>query len=245
MSVQNQIDRINQNVANTYAVLSALGADIPAEQNSDNLAVAAGSAKAVLYSEQSLTEAQQAQARENIGVDEFEEFAEVTPDTPQSELANMYASGVRIVSITDNENLVSSAIGPNGEIFNGCGYMTGYRLNSSGGISSADSAALTGFMPYTFGQTIQISGGLADPDAGGQYVATYDSSFNLIGVNYLSSLISNSGGAMTCADNNERTYTINTNNFSAQSNTNMFKTAAYIRVSLAPCVGRKLRVHYI
>lgn len=68
MSVQNQIDRINQNVANTYAVLSALGANMPAEQTSDNLAAAAGTAKVVLYSEQSLTEDQQAQARENIGV---------------------------------------------------------------------------------------------------------------------------------------------------------------------------------
>lgn len=68
MSVQNQIDRINQNVANTYAVLSALGANMPAEQTSDNLAATAGTAKVVLYSEQTLTEDQQAQARENIGI---------------------------------------------------------------------------------------------------------------------------------------------------------------------------------
>lgn len=68
MSTQDQIDRIKQNVANTYAVLSALGADMPEEQTSDNLATTAGSAKAVLYSAQSLTEAQKAQARENIGV---------------------------------------------------------------------------------------------------------------------------------------------------------------------------------
>lgn len=47
MSVQSQIDRIEQNVANTYAVLAALGADMPTEQNSDNLARTAGSVKAV------------------------------------------------------------------------------------------------------------------------------------------------------------------------------------------------------
>lgn len=45
MSVQTQIDRINQNVANTYAVLSALGATLPAEQNSDNLMSTAGTVK--------------------------------------------------------------------------------------------------------------------------------------------------------------------------------------------------------
>lgn len=68
MSVQSQIDRIEQNVANTYAVLNAFGADMPPVQNSDNLAQTAGSVKAVLYSEQSLTPEQQAQARKNIGV---------------------------------------------------------------------------------------------------------------------------------------------------------------------------------
>lgn len=71
MSVQSQIDRINQNVANTYAVLEGLGADMPTKQNSDNLAATAGTAKAVLYSAQTLTEAQKAQARQNIGVDTY------------------------------------------------------------------------------------------------------------------------------------------------------------------------------
>ena len=48
MSVQSQIDRIEQNVANTYAVLAGLGADMPTEQNSDNLSAAAASAVAKL-----------------------------------------------------------------------------------------------------------------------------------------------------------------------------------------------------
>lgn len=67
MSIQGEMDRIAQNIANTYDVLDALGADMPAEQNSDNLAVTAGSAKAVLYKEQTLTDAQKTQARTNIG----------------------------------------------------------------------------------------------------------------------------------------------------------------------------------
>lgn len=71
MSVQTQIDRINQNVASTYAVLAALGADLPAEQTSDNLAQTAGTTKAVLYSPQTLTDEQKAQARTNIGVTEL------------------------------------------------------------------------------------------------------------------------------------------------------------------------------
>lgn len=67
MSVSNEIDRITQNIANTYAVLSALGADIPDEQTSDNLPSTAGTAKAVLYSDQNLTDEQKEQARANIG----------------------------------------------------------------------------------------------------------------------------------------------------------------------------------
>lgn len=41
MSVQSQIDRIEQNVANTYAVLKGYGATMPTEQNIDNLAATA------------------------------------------------------------------------------------------------------------------------------------------------------------------------------------------------------------
>lgn len=67
MSISGEIERIEQNVTNTYAVLDALGADLPAEQNSDNLATTAGTVKAVLYSAQSLTNAQKTQARTNIG----------------------------------------------------------------------------------------------------------------------------------------------------------------------------------
>lgn len=45
MSVKNSADRIAQNVKNTYAVLQALGADMPSEQNSDNLSATAGTVK--------------------------------------------------------------------------------------------------------------------------------------------------------------------------------------------------------
>ena len=40
MSVQSEIGRIKQNVADTYTALNELGADMPEEQNSNNLAAA-------------------------------------------------------------------------------------------------------------------------------------------------------------------------------------------------------------
>lgn len=80
MSVQEQIDRINQNVTNTYSALSALGADMPEVQNSDNLATTAAAIKAVLYIAQSLTDAQKAQARANIGAADAVAADTVTAD---------------------------------------------------------------------------------------------------------------------------------------------------------------------
>lgn len=38
MSIQNEINRINQNVANTYSALRSMGATLPETQNSDNMA---------------------------------------------------------------------------------------------------------------------------------------------------------------------------------------------------------------
>lgn len=44
---QDQIDRINKNIADTYAVLETMGAAMPAKQNSDNLAATAASLTSV------------------------------------------------------------------------------------------------------------------------------------------------------------------------------------------------------
>lgn len=38
MSIQDEINRINQNIANTYSAMGEMGATLPANQNSDNLA---------------------------------------------------------------------------------------------------------------------------------------------------------------------------------------------------------------
>ena len=45
--VQDQIDRINENIADTYAVLETMGAAMPAKRNSDNMAATAASLTSV------------------------------------------------------------------------------------------------------------------------------------------------------------------------------------------------------
>lgn len=83
MSVQTQIDRINQNVANTYAVLSALGATLPAEQNSDNLMSTAGTVK--LPSKVSELENDAGYIDEETLVKELAKRGQLKPEFAQSE----------------------------------------------------------------------------------------------------------------------------------------------------------------
>lgn len=101
MSVQSQIDRIEQNVANTYAVLAGLGADMPSEQNSDNLAMTAGTAKAVLYSKQTLTEEQKERARKNI--DASTVFSASTVDVTPSDVLRILGDGNNVILIHNDE----------------------------------------------------------------------------------------------------------------------------------------------
>lgn len=163
----------------------------------------------------------------------------------QEELAEKYTQGVRLLVIEEGENLVPTAIGPSGVVLNGCGYLANYRINSSGEIIESERAVLTGFMPYEYGKTVEITGGLNTADNGGQYIATYDESYNLLYVNYIAALIRDSKGSETCGIDNIRTYTIDTSAFSYDTNINGFKTAVYIRVSISPGVGGKMRVRYI
>ena len=66
-NIETAVNKIKQNVANTYAVLYGMGADAPVEETSDNLAQTAGTTKVIRYNEQALTEDQKSQARTNIG----------------------------------------------------------------------------------------------------------------------------------------------------------------------------------
>lgn len=90
MSIQSEIERIESNIADTYSELEEQGADMPSLLNSDNLAATAATTKTVKYIAQSLTAAQQAQARTNIGAVSEEDlpnafYVTLTP-SPESEV---------------------------------------------------------------------------------------------------------------------------------------------------------------
>ena len=169
-----------------------------------------------------------------------EEFAQLT----QEELAVKYAEGARVAIITEPVNLVPKSINENGEVYNGCGYLSDYRLTSSGGITDAEYSVITGFIPYTHGVEIHITGSLREVDHGGQYVNTYNAAFELIGSNYLDKAVVYSGGSSTFNEKNVRRDVIKTSAFTDTNTNNAFKDAKYIRVSLSLCAGKDMSVSY-
>lgn len=204
MSVQTQIYRIEQNVANTYAVLQALGADMPAQQNSDNLATTAGSAKAVLYSPQTLTDAQKEQARNNMGVDTYlaEELAkrgQLTPEFANSieectDTSKMYVLPDGLIyayMLTEKEvtsgggctNVLPLAINSDGTPYVGDsgekGYKPGYRLNSSATEKAESTSSCTGYIKANTGDTVRAKNLTTGAD-GYDYIHLFNSSFTKV-----------------------------------------------------------------
>ena len=75
-----------------------------------------------------------------------------------------------------SEDLMPTAIDTDGSIYNGCGYMDGKRLSSSGSLSNLATARVTGFIPYGYDEDYVV-------DGHGEriylnYVVYYDENFN-------------------------------------------------------------------
>ena len=113
MSVQSQIDRIVENVANTYNVLSEVGAEMPQTRNSNNLPGTAASISAVLYGkEQQLSDEQKEQARSNIGITEtirvtvtMDSNGKYTADKTIAELIEALENGHELVCVAHIDNI--------------------------------------------------------------------------------------------------------------------------------------------
>ena len=65
------------------------------------------------------------------------------------------AVATKIVSYTNQVPISTDA---DGNVFNGTGYIDGYRINSSGATAALSGFTATGFIPFTKGQTIRIGG---------------------------------------------------------------------------------------
>lgn len=136
----------------------------------------------------------------------------------------------------EKTNLIPTSTDSAGAAFGSNGIKSGTRLNSSGaestsGLSSFPNAGVTGFIPVTYGQTIEFENcniPANSPSAAGAsvcYCAFYDASYQGITSQYLSAYYSN--GYLTLDENNHAK-TLNT---AAKKSPYNLTNAKYFRVS--------------
>lgn len=137
-------------------------------------------------------------------------------------------------------NLVPTSVDKNGSIYNGKGYKDGYRLSSSGGVSSSplETATHTGFMKVKKGDVIRIKvkGGFAQSGSG-NYVCYYNSSFGLVKADYPETWVGGKFGKTETLEDGSTLITGYTEN-----QTGVTSAVEYFRVSLNPCKGANLIV---
>ena len=154
--------------------------------------------------------------------------------TPMKEI---YIDGTRVWK-RPVTNWVRKSIDTDGSIYNGTGYKDGYRLSSSGGVSSSavSTATHTGFMPFTKGDIIRIKiiGGFAQSGSG-NYVNFYNSSYGLVKADYPENWKGGTYGTTeTLADGSTLITGFTANQLGVTS------AVAYFRVSLNPAKGANL-----
>lgn len=99
---------------------------------------------------------------------------------PEGEVKQI-ASGSTILWKKGYTNLVPTSTTNTGAIFNGTGYQDGYRLSSSGGLSSATGGCVTGFIPCKSTDLIRMAGVSWFWNNNFCYLAFYDAAFSLLG----------------------------------------------------------------
>lgn len=160
----------------------------------------------------------------------------------ETELPEQVETGTDTPAYT---NLVLSSIDTDGSIYNGIGYKNGTRLSSSGSESTAATAAVSGFIPFTYGQTIRAVGATGEVSNGGMYVGWYDENFGALGTSYLQVLCTGIYGSYTDRSDGLKEAMINTSQITSANMSDHYakiSSAKYIRISLNPCDGANMIV---
>lgn len=89
------------------------------------------------------------------------------------------SDGTTIQSYT---NQIPLSIDTDGSVFNGVGYMAGYRLSSSGATKEQEGSYVTGFIPAKGEDVVRIFGcNWATTAHANNYICAYDANFTFIG----------------------------------------------------------------
>ena len=129
-------------------------------------------------------------------------------------------------------NWVLVSTDENGNIYNGNGYLFGYRLNSSGNIVEASTSCVSGFIPVTVGDTIIIgNSSYQTPGASGHYVAFYDENKQLLKVDTYENVKSATGNGSYYQEGDFYKFQFKISAYSNEYKTFINKIK-YIRVSM-------------
>lgn len=120
---------------------------------------------------------------ENAKADIIAAITEKGVSIPSTVLLEDIADYIRQIvgGISGYTNLVPTSIDTDGSVYKGVGYIDGYRLSSSGGISAQTNTVTTGFIPCKSTDLIRMSGASWFPPSGNLYLAFYDASFAVLG----------------------------------------------------------------
>lgn len=210
---------------------------------------------------QTLTEAQKAQARENIGATsenfiitelakreqlkpEFANSVEECTDTTKLYVLPdgfIYASMlVETPGGASYTNLVPTSTDTDGSVYNGTGYKDNARLSSSGGVSGTaqNGSVTTGFIPYKYGDVIRIKGaewlGATAKYSGHYYIIPYNSNKTVLSGAVLS-CESYAGGTWGTGITYDESTGVTTFAFNNSNSSNLiqnnFGKASYFRIN--------------
>lgn len=236
MNIQSEIDRIEQNIADTYSVLAEAGAPMPASMDSDNLAGTAANIAAVLFNKaQSLTPAQQAQARLNIGLSDDSTIpnGSITPE--KTSFINVEGSGEEETTLVPNFTNLADPTSSD--------WKTDTRFStSSGSMSSYAGAIVTNAISAKVGDVIRIKGikaGSGSTASAYFQMVPYDSAGNKLttaGVLFEKDISATNSGVsqLVTVENGVTTYTLMLTGAAPGSQNSYAANTASVRIGGVP-----------
>ena len=136
-----------------------------------------------------------------------------------------------VVSASIEGNVIPDSVDEDGAIYNGIGYLDGYRLNSSGSVvqNTQTVSTVTGYIPFNYENTLRVIGGIWDNN-GASYICVYNSDRTLIQAINFDNLQKVSFGGATYS-NNKLVWKFSNIDDTGTSSGIKFSEAAYIRIS--------------
>lgn len=112
---------------------------------------------------------------------DFSSFKRLTLDGVS--LKKLMVDGIQVFK-SGYTNQVPRSIDTDGSIYNGVGYLEGYRLSSSGAVKAYENSVVTGYIRAKGGDVVRIAGAEWYQNHSMNYICAYTPNFTFIGAIY-------------------------------------------------------------